>query len=147
MCFEFPNIAKPKTVICHNYENMNRYFLLTILLTLAHTASADQLDGLDNMDAILILGLIGAISIVVLVFSLLRTIINRLAQEEFKLSIGINLSCSALIICSLIAITALGSQIDTGFLFACIGIIVVSSLLIVLNYKVCSKPEDNVENK
>lgn len=126
---------------------MNRYFLLTILLTLAHTASADQLDGLDHLDAILILGLIGVISSIVLVFSLLRTIINRLAQEEFEVSIGINLSCSALIICSLIVMTTLGSHIDPGVLFACLGIIVVSSLLIVLNYKVGSKRENNVENK
>lgn len=126
---------------------MNRYFLLTILLTLAHTASADQLDGLDNLDAILILGLIGAISIIVLVFSLVKTIINRLTHEQFKVSIGINLSCSTLIICSLFAITALDSQIDTGFLVSCIGIIVVSSLLIVLNYKVGSKPEENVKEK
>lgn len=126
---------------------MNRFFLLTILLTLAHTASADQLEGLDNLDAILILGLICSISIIVLVFSLLRTVINRLAQEEFKVSIGINLSCSALIMCSLIAMATLGSQIDPRFLFACIGIIVVSGLLIVLNYKVGSKREDNVKNK
>ncbi|MCF8415964.1 MAG: hypothetical protein K9G40_06955 [Crocinitomicaceae bacterium] len=126
---------------------MNRYFLLTMLLTLAHTASADQLDGLENLDVLLIVGLIGAISIIVLVFSLLRTIINRLAKEKFKVSIGINLSCATLIICSIIAMAALGSRIDPGFLLTCIGIIVVSSLLIVLNYKVGSKRENNVENE
>lgn len=126
---------------------MNRYFLLTILLTLAHTASADQLDGLENLDVLLIVGLIGAISIIVLVFSLFRTIINRLAEEEFKVSIGINLSCATLIICSIITMVTLGSRIDPGFLLTCIGIIVVSSLLIVLNYKVGSKREDNVENE
>lgn len=126
---------------------MNRYFLLTILLMLAHTASADQLDGLENLDVLLIVGLIGAISIIVLVFSLLRTIINRLAEKEFKVSIGINLSCATLIICSIISMATLGSRIDSGFLLTCIGIIVVSSLLIVLNYKVGSKRKDNVENE
>jgi|GEM_PF-3060219 len=126
---------------------MNRYFLLTLLLTLAHTASADQLDGLENLDVLLIVGLIGAISIVVLVFSLLRTIINRLAEEKFKVSIGINLSCATLIICSIISMATFGSRIDPGFLLTCIGIIVVSSLLIVLNYKVGSKRENNVENE
>jgi hypothetical protein len=126
---------------------MNRYFLLTILLTLAHTASADQLDGLENLDVLLIVGVIGAISIIVLVFSLLRTIINRLAEEEFKVSIGINLSCATLIICSIIAMATLGSRIDPGFLLFCIGIIVVASLLIVLNYKVGAKRKDNVEKK
>lgn len=124
---------------------MNRYFLLTILLMLAHTASADQLDGLENLDVLLIVGLIGAISIIVLVFSLLRTIINRLAEEEFKVSIGINLSCATLIICSIISMATLGSRIDSGFLLTCIGIFVVASLLIVLNYKVGSKGKDNVE--
>ena len=93
------------------------------------------------------MGLIGAISIIVMVFYLLRKINNRLAEEEFKVSIGINLSCATLIICSIIAMAALGSRIDPGFLLTSIGIIVGSSLLIVLNYKVGSKPEDNVENE
>ena len=122
---------------------MNRNLLLTVFLLLAQTASADQLDGLQSLDFLLILVLFAAICVIVLFISLVRTIINRTADEEFKVSIGINISCSALIICALLTVTVLGSRIDPGFLVACLGIIMVSCLLIFLNYKVGSKRKEN----
>lgn len=122
---------------------MNRILLLAIFQLIAHTASADQLDGLQSLDFLLILGLIAAICVIVLFISLVRTIINRTADEEFKVSIGINISCSALIICALLTVNVLGSRIDPGFLVACLGIIMVSCLLIFLNYKVGSKRKEN----
>jgi uncharacterized membrane protein YhaH (DUF805 family) len=125
---------------------MNRYLLLTLLLFLTQTASADQLEGLQSLDVMLILGLIAAVSILVLFISLLRTVVNRLANEEFKVSVGINFSCLVLIICALLAMIILGSQIDQGFLVATLGTIAVSCLLIVLNYKVGSKHKETGEN-
>ena len=122
---------------------MNRILLLAIFQLIAYTASADQLDGLQSLDFLLILGLIAAICVIVLFISLVRTIINRTADEEFKVSIGINISCSALIICALLTVTVLGSRIDPGFLVACLGIIMVSCLLIFLNYKLGSKRKEN----
>lgn len=123
---------------------MNRILLLAIFQLIAHTASADQLDGLQSLDFLLILGLFAAICVIVLFISLVRTIINRTVDEEFKVSIGINFSCSALIICALLTVTVLGSRIDPGFLVACLGIIMVSCLLIFLNYKVGSKRKENI---
>ena len=122
---------------------MNRILLLAIFQLIAYTASADQLDGLQSLDFLLILGLLAAICVLVLFISLVRTIINRTADEEFKVSIGINISCSALIICALLTLTVLGSRIDPGFLVACLGIIMVSCLLIFLNYKLGSKRKEN----
>ena len=122
---------------------MNRYILLIVLLSLSKTASADQLDGFESLNAILILAVFAAISAIVLVFSLFTTIVSRLAQEEFKVSIGINFSCSTLIICSLIAL----AFPDPGFRLACLGIIVVSGVLIYLNYTVGSKRSNDDHNK
>ncbi len=120
---------------------MNRYYLLLLAILLAKTASADQLDGLAYIDGLLILALIGAVCFLILFFS----IVNRFAFEKHKINITLNVTSSILIICSTIAIFTLGSSIDPGFRVACLGTIIVSTILIVLNYKVEKQKKDTIE--
>lgn len=130
-------------VLTNETPLMNRYLLLTLLLLLAHSASADQLDGLESLGFIVFLVIVAAISVLVLLISLFRIMVERMAEKAFNVSIGINASCTALISCSLLAMGMLGSQIDPGFRWACIGIIGVSIALIVLNYRLGTKRDEN----
>lgn len=126
---------------------MNRNFLIIFLLLLANSTTADGLEALGDMYMILTLGVLFIISTIVLLISLIITFNNRLTQKEFKSNVGIYLSCSALIICSLIAIETIGSKVDPGFNFACGVIIIICSLLITINYQVGLKPNDIDKNK
>lgn len=112
---------------------MSRYYLLLILLLLGKTASADQLDGLNDLGTIVFLLLIGVISILVLIVSAVR----RFTRTEFKVSLPLNFACTVLIGISLIAIVTIGfTDIDPGFLTACLAVILISALLILANYRV-----------
>lgn len=124
---------------------MKRYVLLILLLTLAETASADEMDGLEALDAMLVVALIGASSIVLLIVSILISIINRLVEKKWKANLGIALSSWALILCSCISIMILGDHIDGIFLTTCIGCIVLSALFLFLN-NMAGQHNDSNEN-
>ena len=122
---------------------MNRYILLIVLLSLSKTASADALDGLEILNTFLTLLLLASISAIVLIVSISRTIERRMMKKEFKVSIGINFSCSTLIVYSFIAMASFSPEVY----FVCISIIVVSSVLIFLNFYLGSKSSSNDQNK
>ncbi|MGV3610548.1 MAG: hypothetical protein ACO1N0_06345 [Fluviicola sp.] len=111
---------------------MKKLYILLFTLIFGNASFADQLDGLAILDFLIYVLLIGAVCIVVLFFST----IFRFAQKEYKVSIPLNFSASVLILCALISIENLGSGIDPGFLAVCIGITIVSILLIILNYRI-----------
>ncbi|MNY35057.1 hypothetical protein D3C86_1694400 [compost metagenome] len=111
---------------------MRKLFILLFTLTIGNASFADQLDGLAILDFLIYVLLIGAICIVVLFFST----IFRFARKEYKVSIPLNFSASVLILCVLISMVNLGSSIDPGFLAFCIGITIISILLIILNYRI-----------
>lgn len=110
---------------------MKKLYILLFTLILGNASIADQLDGLAILDFLIYVLLIGAVCIIVLFFST----IFRFAQKENKVNIPLNFSASVLILCALISIENLGSGIDPGFLAFCIGITIVSILLIILNYR------------
>lgn len=111
---------------------MKKLYLLILTLIVATSSFADQLDGLAIFDFLIYVILIGAICVLVVLFSS----IYRFTRKEYKVSIPLNFSASVLIICSLIYIGNLGSSIDSGFLAFCMGISVISILLIILNYRI-----------
>lgn len=126
-------------------KHMFRFTILNIFLLFTFSASADQLDGLEHLDTILILGLIASLGAIVLFISLFIATVNGLANKKHKTSIGINLSCTVLIICSLIALLTLGSSIDPGFLLVCLGVIGLSAGLIFLNMKLAEETNSQEE--
>lgn len=127
--------------------NLKRYYLLTLLLVIAQTASANQSDFMDGLETLLYVGIVGAISVVLLVFSVVDKLLNLLAQKEATVSIGINLSSTVIIICAFIVMALFGEQIAPEILLSCIGAIIVCLLLIVLNYKTGNKSTKSDENK
>lgn len=111
---------------------MKKLYLLMLTLLIATHSFADQLDGLAIFDFLIYVLLIGAFCMLVLFF----TSLFRFTRREYKVSLPLNFSASLLIVCSLITIVNLGSSIDSGFLAFCVGISLVSILLIILNYRI-----------
>lgn len=111
---------------------MKKLYTLLFTLIIGNVSFADQLDGLAILDFLIYVLLIGAVCILVLFFAT----ISRFAQKEYKVSIPLNFSASALILCALVSIGNLGSGIDPGFLTFCIGVTIISILLIILNYRI-----------
>ena len=111
---------------------MKKLYLLLLTLLFAASSFADQLDGLAIFDFLIYVILVGVISIPVLLISS----IFRFNRKEYKVSMALNFSATALIICSIISIANSGSCIDPGFLAICIGISIVSILLLILNHRI-----------
>lgn len=111
---------------------MKKLFSFLLSLLIIHSSSADQLDGLAIFDFLIYVILTGAVSLVVL---LLSSII-RFSRKEYKVSIVLNLSAAVLVICSIYSIDNLGSGIDPGFLAFCVGSLILSILLVILNYRI-----------
>ncbi len=111
--------------------NMKKLLLWIVLITISYTSFADQLDGLAIFDFLIWFLLIGAVSLLGLVISA----VIRFAQKEHKVSRPLNFFASALSACVLISIVNLESSIDPGFSAFCIGSIVLSLLLVILNYR------------
>ncbi|RFC54314.1 hypothetical protein DXU93_07750 [Brumimicrobium aurantiacum] len=94
------------------------------------SVSAAAIDGLKNLEYVAFLVLLGAISLLVLLISF----VYRLSQN--KRSKVVTVAAFSLLICAFGSIAILGlTSIDPGFLATCIGLIVLSILAIVLNYK------------
>lgn len=111
---------------------MKKLYLLMPTLLIATHSFADQLDGLAIFDFLIYVIGIGAFCMLVLFF----TSLFRFTRREYKVSLPLNFSASVLIVCSLITIGNLCSSIDSGFLAFCVGISLVSILLIILNYRI-----------
>ena len=114
------------------YHNTNKLFLLIVTLTIANNSFADQLDGLAIFDFLIWFLLIG----VVCLFGLIISAIIRFTRKEYKVSIPLNFFASVLSMCALISIVNLESGIDPGFLTFCIVSILLSLLLMILNYRI-----------
>lgn len=115
-----------------------KLYILLFALIIGNTSFADPLDGLAIFDLLIYVLLTGAVCIVILFFST----ILRFARKEYKVSIPLNFSASALIFCALISMGNLGPSIDPGFSACCIGIIIISILLIILNYRIGLKNKE-----
>lgn len=111
---------------------MKKLISLLLSLLIIHPALADQLDGLAIFDFLIYVVLVGGISLIVL---LLSSII-RFSRKEYKVNIVLNLSAAVLLICSIYSIDILGSGIDPGFLAFCIGSLILSIVLVILNYRI-----------
>lgn len=118
---------------------MRKLYVLIFMLIIATNSFADQLDGLAVFDFLIYIILMGAICILVVVFSS----IFRFTRKDYKVSVPLNFSASLLVICSLFTIRNLGPSIDPGFLVFCIAILVLSILLIVLNYRIGRKKSED----
>ena len=112
------------------FERKKTFFFLFIIFLWSKSATAAAIDGLKNLEYIAFLILLGAVSLMVLLFSF----IYRLTKHKHN-----NVTTIAAI---LLLISAFGSivilgltAIDPGFLATCIGLIIISILTIVLNYK------------
>ncbi len=111
---------------------MYRYYLVSLVLLLGNTATADQLDGLADINLILTLLGIGVIHVFILFFA----IIGRFTRRDYKVSVALNYACIVLMLVSFVEIMTLGESIDPGFLATCMGVIVITAALILLNYRV-----------
>lgn len=111
---------------------MKKFYLLILALIIGNSLLADQLDGLAFLDTLIYVFLIGAICSLVLFFSA----VFRFSRKKYKVSTPLTISATLLVICSFISIKTLGSSIDPGFFAVCIGIALLSILLIILNYRV-----------
>ena len=111
---------------------MKRFYLVASALLLCHAAYADQLDGLEDLGTIVTVISIAIVHLFILFFSG----VIRFSEKEYKVSIPLNFASFILILCSLIALSTLGSSIDPGFRLTCIGIILLAGTAILLNYRV-----------
>lgn len=111
--------------------NMKKLLLWIVPISISNTSFADQLYGLAIFDFLIWFLLIGAVSLLGLVISA----VIRFAQKDSKVSRPLNFFASALSASVLISIVNLESSIDPGFLAFCIGSIVLSLLLVILNYR------------
>lgn len=109
---------------------MKRYYLSLLMFLLVQPAYADG--GMVGMEFIIFTVPIGAICALVM----LLTAIRRFSSKAHKVSVPLNVSALILIICAFVSISALASGIDPGFLATCCGLILVSALLIILNFNV-----------
>ena len=116
--------------------------LLILTLLFANFSFADQLDGLAIFDFLIYVILIGGVSLLALIVSS----VFRFTRKKYKVSILLNLSASMLSFCALLAIWNLDSGIDPGFLAFCIASIVLSTLLIFLNYRFGIKRTREIQN-
>ncbi|RYM35544.1 hypothetical protein ERX46_00730 [Brumimicrobium glaciale] len=111
---------------------MKPYLLLIFLILIGKTVTAGQLDGLAGLDIVVPAVLVSALCILVILVSSLF----RFVGQGNKVNIILNIACVVLIISSLISITTLGGGIDPGFLATCWGLILISIVLIFLNFRV-----------
>lgn len=116
-----------------------RIALLIFSVFLALGSRADQLDGLAVFDFLIYVILIGAIALLALIISSFI----RFSIMKNKVSIPLNFSASILITCAFIAMGNLSSSIDPGFLVFCLGTIVLSIFLMILNYRVGIKKSND----
>lgn len=114
---------------------MKRFYLIALALLIGHAAYADQLDGLEDLGTIVTVMVISMVNLFLLLFSGVR----RFSQKEYKVSKSLNFASTVLILCSLIALSTLGSSIDPGFRLICIGILLLAGMAILLNYRVGKK--------
>ncbi|TNE31664.1 MAG: hypothetical protein EP346_00295 [Bacteroidetes bacterium] len=109
--------------------------LSVILLSL----SAHAQNAMEGIGAVITLSMITLISVLVLLVSS----IIRLTKGKNKASMLVNVSGAVSILCSVLSMAILRTEIDSGFLTTCLGIIFTSTTLIVLNQRVGrSKNED-----
>lgn len=108
---------------------MNKTLSLLSLLLLSNFAFAQG--GLEGVGLVLVLTAIGLISSAVLVFSTFM----RFSRGRTKPHLGLTISGIILMVCSLLSMVVLGSQIDSGFQATCIVSSIVALVLVVLNYR------------
>ena len=109
---------------------MRKLYLLLAILLLSTSAYAQG--GMAGVGAVLILSVIGLISVLMLlIFS-----VKRFSKSKNTVHIGLNVAATLLICCSLLAIAILSSEIDACFLTTCIVMVLISVLLIILNYRI-----------
>ncbi|WP_159038360.1 hypothetical protein [Brumimicrobium mesophilum] len=111
---------------------MKRHLLLILLIFTGKMAFAGQLDGLEGLYIVVPAVLVAAVSILVL----LSSSYVRFVVRRNKVNITLNISCVVLSLCALISITTLGGGIDPGFLATCWGLLIISIVLIFLNFRV-----------
>ena len=110
---------------------MKKIYISALTLFVALYARADQLDGLEHLATIAILTGIGAVSLLVLII----TAVIRFSNKEHKPSTPLNLAGCVLIFCCVGAWSTLGTTIDPGFRVTCFGLMLLSLILIILNYR------------
>lgn len=117
--------------------------ILILTLLIANFSFADQLDGLAIFDFLIWFILLGAVCL----FGLIISAVVRFTRKEYRVSIPLNFFASVLSVCALIAMGNLESGIDPGFLAFCIGSISLSILLMILNYRIGIKNDEEKQNE
>lgn len=108
---------------------MKKTLSLLALLLLSNFAFAQG--AMEGVGLVLVLTAIGLISSTVLVFSTFK----RFSRGRTSAHIGLTISGIILMVCSLLSMLILGSQIDSGFQATCIVSSLVALVLVVLNYR------------